>query len=40
MALNIPNTLTLLRILLIPVLVCVFYLPFKWTGIAAAAIFA
>ena len=27
------------RILLIPVLVIVFYLPFSWTGIAAAAIF-
>lgn len=36
---NIPNAFTLFRILLIPVLVIVFYLPFSWTGIAAAAIF-
>lgn len=40
MALNIPNTLTLLRIVLIPVLVVVVYLPFKWTGLVAAIIFA
>lgn len=31
--------LTLFRILLIPVLVVVFYLPFAWTNVAAAAIF-
>ena len=31
--------LTLLRIILIPVLVVVVYLPFNWTGLAAAAIF-
>lgn len=36
---NIPNAFTLFRILLIPVLVVVFYLPYSWTGIAAAAIF-
>ncbi|MEZ7984972.1 MAG: CDP-alcohol phosphatidyltransferase family protein, partial [Pseudomonadales bacterium] len=36
---NIPNAFTLFRILLIPVLVVVFYLPYTWTGIAAAAIF-
>jgi len=36
---NIPNAFTLFRILLIPVLVIVFYLPYTWTGIAAAAIF-
>lgn len=36
---NIPNAFTLFRILLIPVLVAVFYLPYSWTGIAAAAIF-
>lgn len=40
MRMNIPNTLTLLRIILIPVLVVVVYLPFNWTGIAAAAIFS
>ncbi|HCH19749.1 MAG TPA: CDP-diacylglycerol--glycerol-3-phosphate 3-phosphatidyltransferase, partial [Cellvibrionales bacterium] len=36
---TIPNSLTLVRILLIPILVVVFYLPFNWTGLAAAAIF-
>ncbi len=37
---NIPNSLTLLRILLIPVFVLVFYLPFGWANEAATAIFA
>lgn len=37
---NIPNYLTLLRILLIPILVGVFYLPFHWSHLAAAIIFA
>lgn len=37
---NIPNTLTVVRIALIPVFVLVFYLPFAWAQIAAAAIFA
>jgi CDP-diacylglycerol--glycerol-3-phosphate 3-phosphatidyltransferase len=37
---NIPNTLTILRIFLIPVLVVVFYLPFKNHLLVAAAIFA
>lgn len=37
---NIPNTLTLLRIMLIPVLVLVFYLPHSWSHMAAASIFA
>ena len=36
---TIPNSLTLVRILLIPILVVVFYLPFNWTGLAAAVIF-
>lgn len=40
MKLTVPTMLTLLRIVLIPVLVLVFYLPFKWTNFAAAAIFA
>ncbi|MGY0556778.1 CDP-diacylglycerol--glycerol-3-phosphate 3-phosphatidyltransferase [Lysobacter sp. A286] len=40
MKLTVPTMLTLLRIMLIPVLVMVFYLPFKWTSVAAAAIFA
>ena len=40
MKLTVPTLLTLLRILLIPVLVLVFYLPFKWTNFAAALVFA
>ncbi len=39
MKLTIPTWLTLLRILMIPVLVVVFYLPYSWTNFAAAAIF-
>jgi CDP-diacylglycerol---glycerol-3-phosphate 3-phosphatidyltransferase len=37
---NIPNTLTILRILLIPVLVIVFYTPFENHLLVAAGIFA
>jgi CDP-diacylglycerol--glycerol-3-phosphate 3-phosphatidyltransferase len=37
---NIPNTLTILRILLIPVLVVVFYMPFENHLLVAAGIFA
>jgi len=37
---NIPNALTLMRIMLIPVLVVVFYLPFKNHLTVAAIIFA
>jgi CDP-diacylglycerol--glycerol-3-phosphate 3-phosphatidyltransferase len=40
LAVNIPNALTILRILLIPVLVVVFYLPFRNHQLVAAAIFA
>ena len=40
MRLNLPTWLTLLRIVLIPVLVLVFYLPGKWTSVTAAAVFA
>lgn len=40
MKLTIPTLLTLFRIVLIPILAVVFYLPFKWTHFAAAAIFA
>lgn len=36
---TIPNILTLLRILLIPVLVVVFYLPFDWAPWAAGVVF-
>ena len=40
MKLTVPTMLTLLRILLIPVLVLVYYLDYRWTNFAAAAIFA
>jgi CDP-diacylglycerol--glycerol-3-phosphate 3-phosphatidyltransferase len=36
---TIPNILTLIRIILIPVLVIVFYLPVQWTYQVSAAIF-
>lgn len=38
--LNIPNTLTVIRILLVPVLVVVFYVPFHNHLVVAAGIFA
>lgn len=37
---NLPNLLTSLRIMLIPILVGVFYLPFHWSNMASAFIFA
>lgn len=37
---KIPTLLTLLRLILVPVFVAVFYLPLSWAKIAAAAIFA
>ncbi|MDR1074983.1 MAG: CDP-diacylglycerol--glycerol-3-phosphate 3-phosphatidyltransferase [Xanthomonadaceae bacterium] len=40
MKLTVPTWLTLLRIVMIPVLILVFYLPFRWTNFAAAAVFA
>ncbi len=40
MQINLPNALTILRICLIPVLVAVFYLPFKNHLLVAAVIFA
>ncbi len=40
MKLTIPTWLTLFRIVLIPVLMVVFYLPYKWTNFACAFIFA
>ena len=39
MKLTIPTWLTLLRILLIPVLVAVFYMPYAWTNFAAVFVF-
>jgi len=37
--LNLPNLLTLLRIVLIPVFVVVFYLPWHWANLASAVLF-
>ena len=37
---NVPNTLSLVRILFIPVFIYVYYLPYEWSHIAATAIFA
>ena len=37
---NVPNTLTAARILLVPVLVAAFHLPFTWAPTACAALFA
>lgn len=36
---NIPNILTLLRIILIPVLVLVFYAPYGWSHLLSAVVF-
>ena len=36
---TIPNALTFLRIALIPLFVVLFWLPFHWTDLAAAAVF-
>ena len=40
MNLNIPNILTLLRIVMIPVFVVIFYLPVAWSAHACAIVFA
>lgn len=37
---NIPNLLTVLRVLLIPVFILLFYLPFSGSHMAASAVFA
>jgi CDP-diacylglycerol--glycerol-3-phosphate 3-phosphatidyltransferase/cardiolipin synthase len=37
---NIPNILTLLRILLIPVFVLLFYLPVEWARLSCALVFS
>lgn len=38
--LNLPNILTLFRILMIPIFVVVFYLPYSWSHLVAAILFA
>ena len=37
--LTIPTWLTLARIVMIPVLIAVFYLPWKWTSVASMLVF-
>lgn len=37
---NIPNLITVLRVLLIPIFIILFYLPFSWSYFAASAVFA
>jgi CDP-diacylglycerol--glycerol-3-phosphate 3-phosphatidyltransferase len=37
---NIPNSLTLFRIVLIPFFILVFYLPFTWSNLAACLVFS
>jgi len=37
---KIPNILTLIRIVLIPVFVVIYYLPYDWSPAAAASVFA
>ncbi len=39
MTLTIPTILTLFRILSLPILVIVFYLPYAWTNLAATTVF-
>jgi len=39
MRINLPTWLTLLRILMLPVIVVVFYLPWHWASLAAAVVF-
>ncbi len=36
---NIPNSLTLLRIAMIPIFVVIFYLPFSWSNMVACVVF-
>lgn len=40
MDLNVPNSLTLARIVMIPIFGLVFFLPVEWSNLAAAVIFA
>jgi CDP-diacylglycerol--glycerol-3-phosphate 3-phosphatidyltransferase len=37
---NIPNLLTMLRVLLIPIFILLFYMPFSWSYWAASVVFA
>jgi CDP-diacylglycerol--glycerol-3-phosphate 3-phosphatidyltransferase len=37
---NIPNLITVLRVLLIPIFILLFYMPFSWSYYAASSVFA
>jgi len=37
---NIPNLLTVLRVLLIPCFILLFYMPYQWSYLAASTVFA
>lgn len=37
---NIPNLLTVLRVLLIPIFILLFYVPYHWSYLAASSVFA
>ncbi|MEZ0199168.1 CDP-alcohol phosphatidyltransferase family protein, partial [Pseudomonas qingdaonensis] len=37
---NIPNLLTVLRVLLIPYFILLFYMPYQWSYMAASSVFA
>jgi len=37
---NIPNLITVLRVLLIPIFILLFYLPYYWSYMAASSVFA
>ena len=35
---NIPNLITVLRVLLIPIFILLFYLPYSWSYMAASSV--
>ncbi|MEB0042939.1 MULTISPECIES: CDP-diacylglycerol--glycerol-3-phosphate 3-phosphatidyltransferase [unclassified Pseudomonas] len=37
---NIPNLITVIRVLLIPIFILLFYLPYQWSYMAASTVFA